>query len=245
LVAGLHVVVTGAGRGLGRAIALDLAGRGARVLAADIDAVTLSALQEEAGRSEGRLRVYACDVSSEASVSALMTAADSEGSLDAVVHSAALVAVTRAPAADLSMTEFDRVMTVNARGTWLVARAAVPRLAQKQGSLVLFSSDTAFTGSRGLSHYAASKGAVLAMMRAFAGEAGPLGVRVNAVSPGYTDTEGARSIGDPDKYDTHLTPLGRVGRPDDVLGAVRYLVSEDSRFVTAQTIHVNGGRVSS
>lgn len=243
--AGLRIVVTGAGRGLGRAVALDLAGRGARVLAADIDAAALSVLQEEAGRGEGRLRIHACDVSNEEAVSGLVADADSDGPLDAVVHSAALVAVTRAPPADLSVAEFDRVMAVNARGTWLVARAAVPRLALKQGSLVLFTSDTAFTGSRGLSHYAASKGAVLSMMRAFAGEAGPLGVRVNAISPGYTDTEGARSIGDPDKYDTSLTPLGRVGRPEDVLGAVRYLISEDSRFVTAQTIHVNGGRVSS
>jgi NAD(P)-dependent dehydrogenase (short-subunit alcohol dehydrogenase family) len=83
------------------------------------------------------------------------------------------------------------------------------------------------------------------MMRAFAGEAGPFGVRVNAVSPGFTDTEGARHIGNPEKYDTSMTPLGRVGRPEDILGTVRYLISEDSRFVTAQTLHINGGRVSS
>ena len=79
-------------------------------------------------------------------------------------------------------------------------------------------------------------------MRAFAREGAAAGVRVNAIAPGFTDTEGARAIGDPDRYDTSATPLGRVGHPDDVVGAVRYLIGDDSAFVTGQTLHINGGR---
>lgn len=233
------VVVTGAGRGLGRAITDDLLARGVAVLAADIDGVALDALRS--AHPDAALTTHPVDVADEASVTDLARAA-AAGPVAALVHCAALVAVTRAPAADLTVDEFDRVMAVNARGSWLVGRAALALLAPKRGSLVLFTSETAFTGSHGLSHYVASKGAVVALMRAFAREGAPAGVRVNAIAPGFTDTEGARALADPDHYDTAATPLGRVGQPHDVLGAVRYLIGDDSAFVTGQTLHINGGR---
>ncbi len=232
----VDVVVTGAGRGLGREVAMDLAAGGFRVLAADIDDEATASLAAE----HDSITALHCDVAVEQSVAALMAAAGDR--LRAVVHCAGLVAVTRAPAQEVTVEEFDRVMAVNARGSWLVARAAIGALAGTAGSLVLFTSDTAYTGSHGLAHYVASKGAVLSMMRAFAGEAGPSGVRVNAIAPGYTDTEGARAIGDPSRYDTAATPLGRVGRPADLLGTVRYLIDAGSAFVTGQSVHVNGGR---
>lgn len=232
------VVVTGAASGLGRAVALDLLKRGTAVIAADLDGAALDELRTQ----HPGLATQLVDVSKEASVAELARAAGASGSITAVVHCAALVAVTRAPAAELTVEEFDRVMAVNARGTWLIARATLPLLAATRGSLVLFSSETAFTGSHGLSHYVASKGAVLSLMRAFAREGAAAGVRVNAIAPGFTDTEGARAIGDPDRYDTSATPLARVGQPDDIVGTVRYLIGDDSGFVTGQTLHVNGGR---
>jgi NAD(P)-dependent dehydrogenase (short-subunit alcohol dehydrogenase family) len=231
------VLVTGAGRGLGRAVAEDLLSHGATVVAADIDADGLDDLRL-AHPGVATVRV---DVSDEASVAELARVGES-GPLTAIVHCAALVAVTRAPAAEITVEEFDRVMAVNARGSWLIGRAALALLAPTRGSLVLFASETAFTGSHGLSHYVASKGAVLSLMRAFAREGAPAGVRVNAIAPGFTDTAGARGIGDPDRYDTSATPLGRVGQPGDIVGAVRYLIGDDSAFVTGQTLHVNGGR---
>ena len=102
-------------------------------------------------------------------------------------------------------------------------------------------SETAFTGSNGMTHYVASKSAVVGLTRAFARELGPLGIRVNAIAPGYTDTEGGRAIGDPATYDVSATPLGRVAEPEDMVGTLLHLLGPGSAFVTGQVVLVNGG----
>ena len=111
------------------------------------------------------------------------------------------------------------------------------------GAIVNLASETAYTGSHGMSHYVASKAAVIGLTRAFARELGPLGIRVNAIAPGYTDTEGGRAIGDPATYDVSATPLGRVAEPDDMVGTLLHLLGPGSAFVTGQVVLVNGGRV--
>ncbi len=232
-----RIFLTGAARGLGRAITLDLLTRGHQVFATDIAPIS---------DHHERLVTSTCDVTSESSVHDAVSAAVREfGGLDGVVNSAGLIEVTRKPAHDVSPAEFDKVMAVNAKGTWLVCRATIPVLsARGGGSIVTIASETAFSGSQHFAHYVASKSAVIGLTRAFAKEAGPLGIRVNAIAPGYTDTEGGRTIGDPATYDTSATPLGRVALPTDMTGACAFLLSDDSAFISGQILMINGGRVT-
>lgn len=239
----MRVLVTGGASGLGRAFVLALAEGGASVMAADLNE---AGLEQTVALASGDVRTTLCDVSDEAACDGAVEATVSAfGGLDALVNNAGIVAVTRAPAREISVEEFDRVMAVNVRGTWLMCRSAIPALTEAGGgSIVNLASETAFSGSRGMTHYVASKGAVVSLTRALARELGPAGIRVNAIAPGYTDTEGGREIGDPATYDVAGTPLGRVARPDDMVGTLLYLLGPGSGFVSGQVVLVNGGRVS-
>ena len=152
----------------------------------------------------------------------------------------AALLVDRQPYDEIPLDEWDRMFAVNVRGSFLCARAAASAMASAGGSIVNVSSETALTGSRGFVHYVATKGAIIAMTRALANELGPRAIRVNCVAPGFTLTPGSEVLG---PYDPTRTPLGRVMRPDDLVGTFCYLLSDDSAFVSGQTIVVNGGRV--
>jgi 3-oxoacyl-[acyl-carrier protein] reductase len=217
-VKGKRIVVTGGARGIGARLVGELRERGAEVTSTDIlpgcDIV--------------------CDVSDESDVVALF---DEVGEIDGLVNNAALL-VGRRPFQEISIDEWDRMMAVNVRGTFLCAREASKHM-PRGGSIVNVASTTAFNGSKGFLHYVASKGAVVSMTKTLAFELGPQQIRVNCVGPGFTPTEGSAVLG---TYDPTATPLGRVMEPDDLLGTYCYLLSDDSKFVSAQTILVNGGR---
>jgi NAD(P)-dependent dehydrogenase (short-subunit alcohol dehydrogenase family) len=217
-VKGKRIVVTGGARGIGARLVGELRERGAEVTATDIlpgcDIV--------------------CDVSDEQDVIALF---DQVGDIDGLVNNAALL-VGRRPFQEIPVEEWDRMMAVNVRGTFLCAREASKHMPDG-GSIVNVSSTTALNGSQGFLHYVASKGAVISMTKTLAFELGPKQIRVNCVGPGFTPTEGSAVLG---TYDPTATPLGRVMEPDDLLGTYCYLLGDDSKFVSAQTILVNGGR---
>jgi NAD(P)-dependent dehydrogenase (short-subunit alcohol dehydrogenase family) len=114
--------------------------------------------------------------------------------------------------------------------------------AQGYGKIVNLASEVFFTGSNGFAHYVASKGGIIGLSRALAVELGPHNICINCVAPGFTDTEASRGLADVSRYDTSKTPLRRLERPDDLGGAVLFLASAESDFITGQTLLVDGGR---
>jgi NAD(P)-dependent dehydrogenase (short-subunit alcohol dehydrogenase family) len=225
----MRVLVTGAARGLGLAFARHLASEGAAVLGADLL------------EAETEFPLVRVDVTDPRSLTEAVR--EELGGLDALVNNAAVVDLERRPFWDISEEEWDRVMSVNVKGVWLTTRAVLPLLREAGGgAIVNVASEVAFSGSTGRAHYVASKGAVVSLTRALARELAPDGIRVNAIAPGYIPTEGATSMA-PDGYDATRTPLGRVAEPDDLLGTVAFLASDDSSFITGQTLLVNGGRL--
>jgi NAD(P)-dependent dehydrogenase (short-subunit alcohol dehydrogenase family) len=245
--AGKRVIVTGAGQGLGREFALHLASLGARVIAADIRADRLKAAVDLARNRGFEIHTVTTDVSDPEQTRALAASArEVMGGLDALVNNAAIVeGLARRPFDDIDDREWDRVLQVNVKGTWLCAKAAVPLIREAGGgSIVNMASEVAFSGSPGLAHYVTSKAAIIGLTRVLARELGPSQVRVNALAPGFIPTEGSTTMTAADRYDVGPTPLGRLGTPADLLGALAFLVSDESTFVTGQTLLINGGRFS-
>lgn len=243
--AGKRVLVTGAAGGLGREFVLHLAGLGAQVLATDMREARLAEAAAIAKEQGAVVATATADVSSAEGTRALAEAArDLLGGLDALVSNAAIVSgLTRRPFDEVDEDEWDRVLAVNAKGPWLCAKAAVPLLREAGGgAIVNLSSEVVWSGSAGLVHYVTSKAAVIGLTRVLARELGADGIRVNAIAPGFIPTEAAVGLTAGEPYDTSATPLGRLGEPADLLGVLTFLLSDESAFVTGQTILVNGGR---
>jgi NAD(P)-dependent dehydrogenase (short-subunit alcohol dehydrogenase family) len=230
------VVVTGAAGGLGRAFACGFAREGARVVAADLD---VAGAEETARLCGGESAVV--DVTSEESVRDL---AARLGRVDVLVNNAAIYAgLERRPFWELDATEWDRVLAVNLKGPWLCAKVCLPAM-PAGGAIVNVASATVFSGSPLFAHYVASKGGLIALTRTMARELGGRGIRVNAVAPGFTLTEASRGLmPGAASYAVGRGAIERAAVADDVVGAVLFLASDASRFVTGQTLVVDGGRV--
>jgi 3-oxoacyl-[acyl-carrier protein] reductase len=237
-------IVTGAAQGLGRAFSVALSREGAKIVVLDIadPKETVGMIESSGGTAKGiqaDVTMEAdCRMAAEATVAAF-------GKIDILVNNAAIVyGLQRKPFYEIDPKEWDKVMTVNVKGAWLCTRAVFPYMQrQGKGKIVNLSSETCFTGSHGFVHYVTSKAGVVGLTRSLAIELGPHHITINAIAPGFTDSESSRSIADIEKYDTSRTPLGRLQQPEDLLGALVFLSSDDSDFVTGQTVLVDGGRV--
>ena len=242
---GRVVLITGAGGGLGRAFALGFAADGDRIVVADIDEAgarhTVELLAAE-GADALAVRV---DVTSKASVQALIdTIIERYGHLDVVVNNAAIYAtLTRTPFAEIDPDEWDRVMAVNAKGTWLVSASAYPRMTKPGGRIINIASATVMSGSPLWMHYVASKAAVIGMTRVMARETGAEGVTVNAIAPGFTLTEASLGLmDDAATYGVDRGAIKRASQPDDIVGTALFLASDQASYITGQTLIVDGGK---
>jgi len=239
------VIVTGAAGGLGRAFAEAFARRGDVVVIADIDRTGAERAASELA-AEGLdvvgTGVDVTDAASSASLAAL-AAASGPGGIDVVVNNAAIYAtLTRSPFEEIDEAEWDRVMAVNLKGPWQIARACSPHL-NDDGRIVNVSSATVLSGSAHWAHYVASKAGVIGLTRVLAKELGARGITVNAVAPGFTLTEASHGlIEDAASYGIERGSIKRPIQPDDIVGAVLFLAGPDAAFITGQTLVVDGGR---
>jgi len=239
-------IVTGGAKGLGRAFALKLAREGAAVMVVtrkDMD--NLAETVRQINDLGGKASFFQADVSKETDTKAMAETAMKEfGRIDILVNNAAIYdGIKRKPFHEIDPDEWDLVMTVNVKGAFLAARAVFPYMKKNRyGKIVNLASEVFFTGSHGFAHYVASKGGIIGLTRALAVELGPHSICINCVAPGFTDTEASRGLADVGKYDISKTPLRRLEKPEDLTGAVLFLASPESDFITGQTLLVDGGR---
>ena len=231
------VVVTGAASGIGFATTGLLLAEGYRVVACDLAPGRLAELDSP------DLHFDALDVRDAAASHACVAGEEARG--HAIVGLVACAGIiTRTPYLELDEETFDRHLDINLKGPFLSCQAVLPAMKrQGRGSIVLFSSTIARAGSIKGAHYAASKGGVLGLMRSLALETAREGIRVNAISPGVTDTPMPRGHASDEAVYAKAAkvPLGRIGQPDDMAQAVLFLLGEDSSYVTGQDLRVSGG----
>jgi len=243
---GKVILISGGASDIGRATALRLSAEGAAVVVGDVDAPGAAAVAEAITRAGGRATGARCDVRDEASVQAFAEHAVTEfGGIDCVDHNAAWSHPrldTDAVGVDLGVWE--RVIETITRGALLLARAAIPRMAERGGgSIVTISSGTSTIGESTRVAYGVSKAALNQLTRHLAVRYGRDGIRANAIAPGFILTETAAAMVplDIQRRLTDANPTGRLGTPDDIARVVAFLCSDASSYVNGQVIHVDGG----
>jgi NAD(P)-dependent dehydrogenase (short-subunit alcohol dehydrogenase family) len=244
---GRSVIVTGAGKGLGKAYAIAAAVDGARVTVADV--VPIEATVKEIARAGGEAFGMYCDVSDPRSVAALVaeTVARFNG-VHGLVNNAALFAeLPVGPLEDIPSETWDRVLSINVRGSFECIRAVLPHMRkEKYGKIVNVCSGVVWLGTPHMLAYCSSKGAVLAMTRSSARELGGDGIRVNAIAPGLTESDGVKEHPWQLQFKDQAVAaqsLQRLEQPGDLTGAVKFLLSADSDFMTGQTLVCDGGGI--
>jgi len=239
------VIVTGGTRGIGRAISLDFARAGARVYAGYLNNdQAAEQLVDDAGPLAGSIAVVKADVSSSAGAQALIDAASKEeGRLDVLVNNAGII--RDGYLAMMSEDDWDAVIRTNLYPLFHCCKWGLRRMmANRSGAIVNISSISAINGTAGQTNYSSSKAAILAFTKSLAREAGPLGIRVNAVTAGMIETDmTARLKREVVQGVVKGSALGRIGRPEEVSAAVRFLASGQASYITGQSLVVDGGIV--
>ena len=235
-------IVTGGARNIGAVYARALAAEGARVVVADVldGADTARAIREAGGQAVS----VAADVSREDDTLRMTeTAMDAFGRVDILVNNAAIyLSINRRPFYEISAEEWDRVTAVNIKGVFLCAKAVFPHMRdQGGGKIINISSNTVMAGTPDFLHYIASKSALVGMTRSMARELGTHGINVNAIAPGLVEHEGQTVPGEISASRVRARSIQRRQTPEDLTGALLYLASPDSDFVTGQTLVVDGG----
>jgi 3-oxoacyl-[acyl-carrier protein] reductase len=242
------VIVTGGGHGIGRVYCQGLAREGASVVVADIDLPAAEETKRLVEKDGGRALALQVDVANEQSTLAMAEATvKAYGKIDILVNNAAIFAtipISRVSFDKVPLDEWDKVMLVNLKGTWLCCRAVVPYMKkQNSGKIVNISSGTAFSGRGMRIHYVASKAGVLGFTRTLARELGEFGINVNTLAPGSTLSEGQDNVKAVEMREKAVGTrcLKRIQVPGDLVGGLLFLCSSASDFMTGQTVIVDGG----
>ena len=244
--AGKTVIVTGAAQGIGRAYARRFRDEGCNVVLADVNADKGRGVLAEITDTGAHAIFCATDVSSETSCKVMVDEAlKAFGRVDVLINNAAIFStIQMKPFWEMSVAEWDGLMSVNLKGVWLAARAcSAPMRERRSGSIVNISSAAYLLARPGYAHYMASKAGVLGLTRAMARELGEYNVRVNAITPGPVYTEIPRATVTPEQKEAMLKAqvLKRHETPEDLVGVAAFLASDDAGFISGQTITVDGG----
>ena len=250
LLDGRRILITGAARGIGLAVAKQCLAEGASVLLTDVEAEALAEAADALRASGDRVRPAALDVSDRASIEAALSRIDDWAGLDGIVNNAAMLDISHA--ADVGEDRWSRVLDVNLTGALRVTQAALPLLRQSAHPAIVNALSTqAFFGVPKSAAYATAKGGLLMLTRSMAVDFGSEGIRVNAVAPGFIDTrmalmEDGRHEHEQADFRTHYIEAGRIplrrpGRPEDCAGTFVFLLSDLSLYITGQAICVDGG----
>ena len=244
---GETVFITGGGSGIGRETAMRCAEEGADVVVADVDREAVEETTDAIGEAGGKASSHELDVRDADALAEAIDATAEEGGIDVLVNNAG-ISHPRSDMEDVDIEVRDRVIDINTKGVWNGCRAAIPHLKdQGSGAIVNTASLAGLIGMPGGAAYSLSKGAVVNFTRAIAAELGSHGVRANAVCPGVVETPLVTDDRDPEEWPdlrdrmAEAYPLGRLGRPEDVANAVRFLASEEAAWITGHALVVDGG----